>query len=167
MTPKESHKEIALHLKEHFDGEPNVSAYRDQNGHNPVPIGTFGKKSNPFYSTIGAFEVIKDIPPGNFEFAATGKLQWLPHALASCIYWLKGRKCENWPLICEDVIKSNAKSTYRHLGFVPSKYAFVLQTGERIQWLLGVPITDKEILISSEEIYARVKDTFPEWILSD
>jgi hypothetical protein len=66
-------------------------------------------------------------------------------------------------LVCEDAVKRNAKSTYRHMAFVPSDYKLKVSTGQHIQWLLGIPITDYDISISFEECLERAKSIYPDW----
>ncbi|RTR34698.1 hypothetical protein [Shewanella atlantica] len=162
--PPSHHKEIANFLRENTEGAPSVSAYRDNNNSRPIPIGQFGKD---FFSTIGAFDMGLRLPSGNFEFAAVGTNQWLPNSVASSIYWLGGRECSEWPLVCEDVVKHNARSTYRHIAYVPSIFSLKLSTGQVINWLLGVPITDNEIGISEKEALERAQQKYPRWLFSE
>ena len=108
MPPKH-HKEIAKFLAEKTDGQPSVHEYRDDNGRRPLPVGCFGL----LYSTIGACDTPQNIPSGCFEFVAFGKSKWLPNAVVSSIYWLKGRTISEWPVVCEDAVKQNVKSKYR------------------------------------------------------
>jgi hypothetical protein len=160
-VPPSHHKELANFLKENFDGNPSVAAYRDNNGNRPVPIGQFGGN---FFSTIGVCDMGLSLPAGSFEFAASGSNEWLPNSLASSIYWLTERACDEWPLVCEDVVKDNAKSTYRHMAYVPSPFAFKLSTGQMVKWLLGVPITDTEISISEQAVLEKAKKAYPGWL---
>ena len=167
MPPPEHHKEIARFLRAQNPGEVNVTAYRDSTARCPVPIGRFGDPKSPFFSTIGAFDTPKAIPAGEYEFAAYGSLVWLPNAVASSIYWLRGRECAEWPLVCEDVVRDNARSTYRHMAYMPSLFRLSLSTGQQVQWLLGVPITDKEICLSLDEVKAKVQGIYPQWPFTD
>lgn len=164
FVPPNHHKEIAKFLAEQIDGQPSVHEYRDDNGNRPLPVGCFGGR---FYSTIGSCDTPQNIPPGCFEFAAFGKNQWLPNAIVSSIYWLKGRAIPEWPLVCEDAVKQNVKSKYRHMAFVPSPLKLPLSTGQSIQWLLGVPITDSEVGASKETIEQKVKDLYPGWLFNE
>ena len=159
--PPSHHKELANFLKENFDGNPSVAAYRDNNGNRPIPIGQFG---GDFFSTIGVCDMGLSLPAGSFEFAGSGSNEWLPNALASSIYWLTERACDKWPLVCEDVVKDNAKSTYRHMAYVPSPFAFKLSTGQMVKWLLGVTITDTEISISEQAVLEKAQKTYPGWL---
>jgi hypothetical protein len=159
--PPSHHKELANFLKENTEGNPAVSAYRDNNGLRPIPIGQFG---GDFYSTIGAFDMGLSLPAGNFEFAASGSNEWLPNSLASSIYWLTEHGCDEWPLICEDVVQDNARSTYRHMAYVPSPFALELSTGQVVKWLLGVPVTDNEVGSSEQELMAKAQQLFPKWL---
>lgn len=147
--PPSHHKELANFLRETIKGDPSVSVYRDNNDSRPIPIGQFGKE---FFSTIGAFDMELQLPQGNYEFAAIGKNQWLPNAVASSIYWLNERECNDWPLVCEDTVKDNAKSTFRHMAYVPSPFSLKLSNGQIIQWLLGVPVTDNDIGITEQAV---------------
>lgn len=161
--PPNHHKEIAKFLAEQTKGQPSVHEYRDDNGKRPLPVGCFGS----LYSTIGGCDTPQNIPSGCFEFAAFGKNKWLPNALVSSIYWFKGRTISAWPVVCEDAVKQNVKSKYRHMAFVPSPFKLELSTGEGIQWLLGVPITDAEICSSKETIENKAKDLYPEWLFDE
>ena len=71
------------------------------------------------------------LPTGNFELAAYGTNKWLPNAVVSSIYWLRERACSDWPLICEDVVKDNAKSSYRYMAYVPSPFTLQHQAIKR------------------------------------
>jgi len=164
LAPPEHHKEIASFLKSKIGGEAKVTAFRNNNGTNPIPIGEFGSSRKKFFSTIGAFDMHLKLPSGNFEFASYGDLEWLPNVLASSIYWLKERSCREWPLVCEDVVKQNAKSTYRHMAFMPSSFSLKVSTDQEIRWLLGVPIADREISISASEVYKKVHHIYPDWL---
>ena len=167
MTPPAHHKEVAIFLREKINGDVKVTAYRDNNDSNPIPIGEFGSGNNKFYSTIGAFDMHLRIPAGTFEFASRGKLEWLPNVIASSIYWLNERSLINFPLVCEDVVKNNTKSTYSHMAYIPSTFKLYISTGQEVQWLLGIPITDSEISISTNEILKRAKLIYPEWLFHE
>ena len=167
MKPPQHHKEVALFLRDKFEGNVKVTDYMDNNNINPVPIGEFGSRKKCFSSTIGAFDMKLKLPEGNYELASYGDLKWLPNALASSIYWLKERKIEVWPLVCEDVVKHNAKSTYRHMAYIPSDFSTTVSTGQKVQWLLGIPITDKEINISSEKMALITRSVYPEWLFNE
>jgi len=162
-TPKH-HKEIANFLKNKIGGDAKVVAYRDNNNANPVPVGLFGSGKHRFISTIGALDRQLDLPTGHFEFASYGGYDWLPNVVASSIYWLKDRTISEWPLVCEDVVKDNTKSTYRHMAYVPSVFSLLLSTEQEVKWLLGVPITDSDITISASELYERAHHIYPEWL---
>lgn len=159
--PPDHHKEIAKFLKENLEGSVSISAYRDNNSGRPVPIGEFG---GGFYSTIGALDMALQLPNGSFEFAASGNYSWLPNAVASSIYWLSERICTEWPLVCEDVVKHNAESRFRHMVYVPSRFGLNISTGQKVHWLLGVPISDKDIGITGEEAFRRARKVHPEWL---
>ncbi|USD22789.1 hypothetical protein MJO52_06530 [Microbulbifer variabilis] len=159
--PPSHHRELANFLKENSDGNPSVTAYRDKNGNRPIPIGQFGRN---FFSTIGACDIGLPLPAGSFEFSASGSNEWLPNSLASSLYWLAERACDEWPLVCEDVVKENVKSIYRHMAYVPSPFALKLSTGQMVKWLLGVPITDNEISISERAVLEKAQKTYPEWL---
>ena len=164
MAPPDHHKEVAKFLKEKFEGNASISAYRDEGGERPVPIGNFG---GSFFSTIGAFDSNLSLPDGSFEFAATGDEDWLPNVLASSIYWLRERNCDSWPLVCEDVVKQNVNSQYRHMAFTPSPFGLQVSTGQVVHWFLGAPIKDSEIGISQGELLARVRLMYPKWLFSE
>lgn len=141
-----------------------VTMFRDNNDGHPSPIGEFGSSKKRLYSTIGAFDLDLNLPAGYYELAACGDIKWLPNALASSIYWMDGRSFSEWPLVCEDVVKHNARSTYRHMAYAPSVYKLTVSTQQKIQWLLGVPVSDKEIGLSFEEVLAKVRSIYPEWL---
>jgi hypothetical protein len=167
LAPPESHKEVANFLKDKVEGEAKIAAFRDNNDSNPIPVGEFGSGKKKLYTSIGAFDMHLNLPLGNFEFASYGDLDWLPNVIASSIYWLKERSCSEWPLVCEDVVKHNAKSTYRHMAYVPATFALKVTTGQEIQWLLGVPITDKEVGISVGQALEKAKLIYPEWLFRE
>lgn len=167
MPPPAHHKEIARFLAEKIGGDASVTAYRDNTGRRPVPIGAFGAASAPFISTIGAFDEPKAMPAGDYEFAACGSLAWLPNAIASSIYWLQDREVVEWPLVCEDAVRDNARSTYRHMAYAPSVFALTLSTGQRVQWLLGVPITDSEIGLSLDDVISKAARVHPHWLFAE
>jgi hypothetical protein len=167
MGPPEHHKEIAQFLKKEIDGGAKITAFRDNNNSNPIPIGEFGSGKYKLFSTIGAFDMNLNLPIGNFEFASYGELSWLPNAIASSIYWLRDREFNELPIVCEDVVKHNAKSTYRHMAYMPSTFSLKISTGQKIFWLLGVPITDKEISLSSEEVINKANTIYPGWLFNE
>lgn len=163
-SPPKQHKEVAKHLNTLIGGDVKICIYRDSNGNRPVPVGTFGTGKNRFHSTIGAFDSPKELPVGLFEFATMGSAAWLPNALTSSIYWMKDRACEHWPLVCEDVIRDNVKSKFRHMAYIPSVAALVLSDGRTVRWLLGVPITDQKLTIGSDEVMKEALNIFPSWL---
>ncbi|TNC81292.1 MAG: hypothetical protein C9356_09300 [Oleiphilus sp.] len=162
--PPNHHKEIAKFLAEKTEGNPSVHEYRDNDGNRPVPVGCFG---GSLYSTIGACDTSYNVPNGCFEFAAFGKSKWLPNAIVTSIYWLKDRTFSNWPVVCEDAVKQNAKSKSRHMAFCPSPFKLVVSTGQNVQWLLGVPIPDAEIGSAVEQIEQKAKELYPRWLFSE
>ena len=141
-----------------------MSVYRDDQGSRPIPVGTFAAGRSQFHSTIGIFEHSLPIPSGAYELAAIGTQSWLPNCLASSLYWLKDRRADSWPLVCEDVVKHNAKGKFRHMAYVPSGYAFEVSPGLLVRWLLGVPISDKDIGLSFSEIRERATAIYPAWL---
>lgn len=167
MGPPEHHKEIAQFLKKKFDGSAKISAFRDNNNLNPIPVGEFSSGKNKLFSTIGAFDMHLKLPISDIELASYGELTWLPNAIASSIYWLRDREFNELPIVCEDVVKHNAKSTYRHMAYMPSAFSLKISTGQKIFWLLGVPIADKEISLSSEEVINKVHAIYPEWLFNE
>src|SRR5690606_20518774 len=144
MSPPATHKRLAGHLRDRVGADASVVVYRDDYGKRPVVVGTFGADARRLHSTIGIFEETLPVPPGTYELAAFGSDAWLPNALASSIYWLKGRETEAWPLVCENVVRQNARSRFRHMAYAPSRYAHELAPGVVVRWLLGVPISDKD-----------------------
>jgi hypothetical protein len=163
-VPPNHHKEIARFLAENTEGNPSVHEYRDNEGNRPIPVGCFG---GSLFSTIGGCDTSHNIPSGCFEFAAFGKSDWLPNAVVSSIYWLKGRAFSHWPLVCEDAVKQNTKSKYRHMAFIPSSSSLAISTGQKVQWLLGVPITDSEIGANLETIKQKAKEIYPRWLFNE
>jgi len=162
--PPETYKQLVSHLRERIGGEWSVVAYGDNQERRRTLVGAFGSGKNRFYSTVGVFEKRLPIPQGSFELAAFGNQAWLPNSLASSLYWLEGRNIDAWPLVCEDVVRHNAASRYRHIAYVPSSYKLELAPSQSIQWLLGVPLSDKEIGLTSEEVGARATKIYPNWL---
>lgn len=162
MKPKQTHREIAKKLLERIGGEPKVVIYDDASGGNRVAIGEYGKKNCRVYSTIGLFEKKSGIPSGSFEFALAGPQEWLPLTVVTTLIWLKRRTIREWPLVCEDVIRPNAGSTYRHIAYIPSDFELTLSTGKRVRWLIGVPVTDKDISITESDVKKRCRKVFPD-----
>ena len=167
MPPPAHHKEVARYLRDVMPGETQVIVYGDNADKCPIPIGRFAAPKSPFYSTIGAFDTPKGIPAGDYEFAACGTQEWLPNAIASSVYWLKGRQIEEWPLVCEDAVRHNTRSPYRHMAYIPSPFKLALSTGQLVQWLLGVPIEDKEICLTFDDVTENVMRQYPEWLLHE
>lgn len=167
MTIPQHHKQLAQHLRARFEAPATVGVYRDDSGKRPIAIGTFGRPGSRFFSSIGLCDVALELPPGRFEFAAIGSLEWLPNALVSSIYWLSGRHFDTWPIVCEDVVRSNAKSTYRHMAYWPSTHSVSVDSGIAIRWLLGIPITDGELTLTGKEIADKVAVAFPHWLFDD
>ena len=167
MTPPEHHKEIARFLKQKINGETRVTTYGGNNDLNPIPVGMFGSGKKKLFSSIGAFDMQLKLPTGNYELTSYGELSWLPNVIASSIYWLKERSFTEWPVVCEDVVKHNAKSTYRHMAYIPSVFSLIVSTGQEIRWLLGVPITDNEICISASEALEKAKSIYPDWLFNE
>jgi hypothetical protein len=161
------HKEVAAFLLERRGGEGSVIAYRDNSGKRPIAIGSYGSTKALLHSTIGACDLKLKLPAGHYEFAAFGRHEWLPNALASSIYWLRDREVSEWPLVCEDVVRHNVKSPYRHMAYAPSTRSLELSNGKCVQWLLGVPITDTEISITLDEALERITWAYPGWLLLD
>jgi hypothetical protein len=167
MTPPPAtHKLLVAHLRDRVGGQFKVVAYRDNDGKQPIPVGTFGEGSSCLHSTIGMFDQSLSVPSGAYELAAAGSQTWLPNALASSIYWLKGRRIEAWPLVCEDVIRHNARSRFRHMAYVPSSYALEVEPGLFVRWLLGIPISDEDIGVSNAEVSVRTALVYPAWLVS-
>lgn len=156
------HKELATFLRKHSTSDFSVNEYIDNNGNRPIPIS----QSRHFFSTIGVCDMILSLPEGNFEFAATGSNLWLPNALVSSIYSLTKHNFIEWPLVCEDAVKVNAVSTYRHMAYVPSDFSLKLSTGQVVKWLMGVPVTDNNITISRQEALEKAQEKYPEWLFS-
>jgi hypothetical protein len=163
-TVPQHHKDIFRHLRALLPGPDNVFTFADNQNKCLVPVGYYGPARKRFYATIGISDRKLPIPAGRFELAAFGKTAWLPNALASSVYWLKGRRIKEWPLVCEDVVKHNTRSTYRHMAYVPSEYTFTPPGKRKIRWLLGVPITDAEIGLGYGEVLAKVKKLYPKWM---
>jgi hypothetical protein len=162
-SPPVTHKLLAAHLRDRV-GDASVFVYRDNYGKRPVPVGTFGTGKSRLHSTIGIFEQCLPIPSGAYELAAFGSQLWLPNALASSVYWLKGRDTGAWPLVCEDVVGENARSRFRHMAYAPSRYALEVAAGVSVRWLLGVPISDKDVGISHVEVDIRATEIYPPWL---
>lgn len=163
MSVPQHHKDLAKHLRERLGDPGTVIIFRDNQGQRPVPIGHFGPAKLRFFSTIGICDSSLHIPKGHYEFAAIGKFAWLPNAVASSVYWIKDRSVDEWPLVCEDVIKQNAKSTYRHMVYIPSQYRFQVPCGPSIEWLLGAPIKDSEIALDLNEASQKIRKLYPSW----
>jgi len=164
--PPETHKLLVSHLRECVSGEWSVVAYGDNQGRRRTLVGAFGSGKKRFYSTVGVFEKHLPVPWGSFELAAFGSQTWLPNSLASSLYWLEGRSIDAWPLVCEDVIRHNAASRYRHIAYVPSGHRLEVAPGRSMQWLLGVPLSDKEIGLTNEDAGARAAKIYPDWLVT-
>jgi hypothetical protein len=158
------HRELAQYLRDRFDGHATVSAYRDNQDLRPVPIGTFGAGPARFYSTIGMADRTFATGTGH-ELATFGIHDWLPNALASAVYWLEDRGTGRLPLVCEDVVRQNARSRYRHLGFVRSTFVYAAPSGPRSSWLLGIPIADSRINVTEDELLGEARQIYPTWLL--
>lgn len=161
-TAAPHHRELAQYLRDRFDGHATVSAYRDNQDLRPVPIGTFGAGPARFYSTIGLCDRTFAGISGQ-ELATCGVHDWLPNALASAVYWLQDRGTGRRPIVCEDVVRHNARSAYRHLGFVSASFSYTAPSGPRIGWLLGVPLENSLIGVTEEELLAEAKLAYPAW----
>lgn len=164
FVPQNHHKEIAQFLAEQTEGNPSVHEYKDNDGRRPINVGCFG---GTLFSTIGVSDISHNLPSARFEFAAFGNSDWLPNSLVTSIYWLKERSISNWPLVCEDAVKQNVKSKYRHMAFVPSSYKLALSTGQNVQWLLGVSIPDSEIDSTFKQIEQKAKELYPRWLFNE
>jgi hypothetical protein len=165
MSPPVTHKLLAGHLRDRVGGDASVVVYRDNDGKRPIAVGTFGAGAQRLHSTIGIFEQTLPVPSGAYELAAFGPEPWLPNTLASSVYWLKGRDTDAWPLVCEDVVSQNTRSRFRHMAYTPSHYAHELAVGVVVRWLLGVPISDKDIGISRVELNVRATKVYPSWLV--
>lgn len=165
VTVPAHHKEFVTHLRALVPDHFRATSYRDDYGKRPVMIGEFGPASHRLYSTIGVCDQTLRIPPGRFELATIGKLSWLPNALVSSVYWLKDRSVDEWPMVCEDVVRCNSRSTYRHMAYVPSGHSHGVSSGAPVSWLLGLPISDADIGISFIEASERVAAVFPAWLV--
>lgn len=167
MKPAEHHKEMVSHLRTRAAGHFSAAVYRDDHGHRPVMVAEFGPERSRLYSTVGVCDRRLALPSGRYEFAACGQASWLPNALVSSVYWLSERSVENWPLVCEDVVRHNARSPYRHMAYVPSRARVEVSGGAPIALLLGVPIKDKEITLTLEDATERTMALFPSWLTSE
>jgi hypothetical protein len=166
VLPPIHHKELVQFLKGKCEGAVSVHLYWDEYETRSIPIAAIESSKETLYSTLGVCDKKLAAPTGHYEFASIGNLPWLPNVLASSLFWFEERSCEDWPLICEDVVKLNARSTYRHMMFVPSEYAFVSSAGFSIRWLLGIPVKDSELQFSAIEAYSRAKESYPEWLFN-
>jgi hypothetical protein len=160
------HRELAQFLRDRFDGHATVSAYRDDQDLRPVPIGTFGPGPARFYSTIGMCDRTFAVGSG-YELALCGVHDWLPNALASSVYWLEDRGTDRRPILCEDVVQRNARSAYRHVGFVRAPFVYEAPSGARIRWLLGVPVEGSLAGVTDAGLLAEARKAYPSWLLPD
>lgn len=166
MEPAAHHKELVSHLRTRATGHFSAAAYRDEYGRRPVLVAQFGPERSRLYTTVGVCDRRLDLPSGRYELAACGQPRWLPNALVSSVYWLNERSTDDWPLVCEDVVRHNARSPYRHMAFVPSGTHVAVSHGSPVTMLLGVPVTDNEIGLSFEHASEKVAAAFPPWLLS-
>ena len=164
MDIPEHHRQIAKYVAGQFAGKPKVGVYHDDHGKRAVPIGEHGPATHRFYTTIGMCDEEFGLPEGVYEFATVGALAWLPDAIVSSVHWLKGRSFEEWPLVCEDAVRQNVKSTYWHMAYVPSPFTLQLGDGRRVRWLLGTPITDAQRGLGVGELEGTVREAFPAWL---
>lgn len=167
MSIPNHHKEIVKYLRELAPGHFRAINYGDNSGKRTVMVAEFGKEVSPLLTTVGLCDESMPIPAKRVELAAIGKHPWLPNAVASSVFWLHGRNIESWPLVCEDVVKDNVKSTYRHMAYVPSNHYCAVSKGDPISWLLGFPITDKDIGLQLSEALERAKSIYPQWLSSE
>lgn len=167
MSIPDHHKKIAKHLLERFGEPADIHMYRDNQGKRPIPVGAFGAKKSKFYSTIGVSDEALAFPDGQFEFATIGEPKWLPNALTTSVYWVRERKPGKWPLICEDVVKQNIKSTYRHMIYIPSPNPLNIDSDRKVNWLLGLPIFDSQLQMTMEEAVSMVGEKFPNWLVKN
>lgn len=161
------HKEIVKYFREFAPGHFRAINYGDNSGRRTVMVAEFGKESSPLFSTVGLCDESLPIPVKQVELAAIGKHSWLPNALASSAFWLADRNVESWPLVCEDVVMDNAKSTYRHMAYVPSNHCYVASEVGQISWLLGFPITDTDVGLQLPEALKRAKSIYPQWLSNE
>lgn len=167
MTVPPHHKQIAIHLREHAGNPAKVIAYHDNEGRNEVAIGSFGSGKATLHSTIGVCDRELNLPLRHTELMAIGDVEWIPNVLASSIYWLKERSFSEWPLVCEDVVKQNAKSTYRHMLFIPAGASPLLSSGFQANWLLGFPLRDSQIQMGIGAATEKAKEMYPAWLFSE
>jgi hypothetical protein len=158
------HRELAQYLRARFDGHATISAYRDDHDHRPVPIGAFGGGRARFYSTVGVCDRTFTFGTG-YELATFGIHDWLPNALASSVYWIEDRGTGRTPLVCEDVVRHNARSHYHHVGFVRATFVYQAPSGPSIRWLLGVPIKASVVDVTEAELLNEAVKTYPAWLL--
>lgn len=166
MHVPEHHKEIVKYLRERTSEGAKVFEYHDDHGKRRIHVASFGKKADKLISTVGACDKSYGNPPAHYEFAAFGSTEWLPNALVSSVYWLASRSIDEWPLVCEDVVRQNVRSPYRHMAYLPSAAAFQPPSANfSIRWLLGVPIRDSEISWDIEALNERARNIYPSWLL--
>lgn len=164
MSVPSHHKEIVKHLRDCAPSHFRAVNYGNNSEQLKIIVAEFGNVASPLFSTIGLCDKSLPIPAHRVELAAYGKNSWLPNALASSVFWLEGRNVESWPMVCEDVIKDNTKSTYRHMAYVPSNHFFAVSDGAPVTWLLGFPIKDAEIGLQLPEAQERAMSIFPQWL---
>lgn len=167
MSVPSHRKEIVKYLRGLMPSHFRAFKYGDNSGAPTVMIAEFGMEASPLFSTVGLCDESLQIPAQRVEFAALGKYEWLPNALASSVFWLHGRKIESWPLVCEDVVKDNVRSTYRHMAYVPSNHSWAVPGGGAISWLLGFPIRDAEIGLQLPEALERARAIYPNWLANE
>jgi hypothetical protein len=163
------HKELVKQLDAKLDGLVSVFEFHDNAGQNGIPIATFRHGKQHLHLTVGLSDTECGAPPGHYEMALAGHLAWMPNALASSRFWLGKHPQTAWPVVCEDVVRDNAKSVYRHVGFVPSKRALRIKTAPDLSLkrrvMLGIPLRDKEISLTRAELYERASALYPAILL--
>jgi hypothetical protein len=69
-------------------------------------------------------------------------------------------------MVCENVVRDNAKSTYRHMVYIPSNHFVTVSNGDPVTWLLGFPITDADIGLLLAEARQRAEAIYPKWVFN-
>lgn len=163
MDPSQQHKEIAKHIADLGGADASVHQYRDNAGRNPVLVAAAGPKEHRLYSTVGVSDRQLSLPAARAELALIGSYPWLPNALASTLYWLRDRSFTDWPVVCEDVVKHNTKGPYHHLAFCLADAQLVTEGGRSVNWLVGIPIRDSDILVTADDCLSQARKAFPHW----
>lgn len=178
MDSKMQKKIIAKHIVSIVGGTPQFSKYYDKNESSSVYIMTIKDVPDEgvnFYSTIGTSEYSIGLKVNNLHlrvelmFAIDKKQEEVANILATSAFCIinSGFKC--YPgVIFNDVISSYIKdSDMKHVMFVQpfiweDSFSELRINDKVIEWLLAVPISEKECRYADEYGSEALEELFEE-----